>query len=128
MTAQGDLLAARTAAPCLVHGDFGGSNLLVRQEAGHWAVAAVLDWEFAFAGVPFVDFGNLLRPPLGDRPGFAAAVAAGYRLAGGDLPEDWRHRSRVIDLFAWLQFLARPDASDALITDACQMVAATIRR
>src|SRR5690606_19935382 len=61
----------------LIHGDFGGSNILLHR-AGEPAVAAVLDWEFAFSGSPAHDFGNLLRPPLGHLPGFAAAVAAGY--------------------------------------------------
>jgi hypothetical protein len=57
-------------------------------------IAAVVDWEFAFSsGSPFIDLGNLLRPPLGDLPGFEEAVADGYRAAGRVLPDDWRRRS-----------------------------------
>jgi aminoglycoside phosphotransferase (APT) family kinase protein len=114
----GVLLDTWDGPPCLVHGDFGGSNLLVRSGPAGWQVAAVLDWEFAFSGSPFFDLGNLLRPPLGDRPGFAEAVHAGYMAAGGRLPAAWRPMSRLADLLAWADFLNRPVASDRLIRDA----------
>ncbi len=53
--ANGDL--AWGGPHCLVHSDFNGTNMLARDGA----IVAVLDWEFAFAGPPSVDFGNLLR-------------------------------------------------------------------
>jgi aminoglycoside phosphotransferase (APT) family kinase protein len=87
--------------PVLAHSDFDASNILIAQQAGGeaggafkaacgafaaaggaWKIAAVLDWEFAFAGGPSFDFGHLLRPPLGDDPGFIEGVCAGYRAAG----------------------------------------------
>jgi aminoglycoside phosphotransferase (APT) family kinase protein len=46
---------------CLVHGDFGERNLLVRRAARKWTVAAVLDWEFAVSGSPLTDVGHFLR-------------------------------------------------------------------
>jgi aminoglycoside phosphotransferase (APT) family kinase protein len=112
--------------PCLTHSDFGGTNILVRPEASGWAVAAVLDWEFAFAGNPFFDFGNLLRPPLGPRPGFADAVAAGYRAAGGDLPAGWRRMAALADLFSWAEFLTRPTVSDAVVATARHRITETM--
>ena len=63
-----------------------------------WVVAAVLDWEFAFSGSPAIDFGNLLRPPLGERRSFVAALAAAYEAAGGRLPPDWQAIARIADL------------------------------
>jgi aminoglycoside phosphotransferase (APT) family kinase protein len=39
----------------LVHCDFGGRNLLVRNVRDVWSVAAVLDWEFAVAGSRLID-------------------------------------------------------------------------
>ncbi len=98
---KGSLLDAWTGAPSLTHGDFGGSNIQVGEQADSWEVAAVLDWEFAFSGSPFFDFGNLLRAPLGDLPDFARAVETGYRSAGGILPADWRQMGRLADLTAW---------------------------
>lgn len=112
--------------PCLTHSDFGGTNILVRQGPDGWAVAAVLDWEFAFAGSPFFDLGNLLRPPLGTRPGFADAVAAGYRAAGGDLPAEWRRLAALADLFSWAEFLTRPTVSDAVVATARQRITDTM--
>ena len=89
-------------------------------------MAAVLDWEFAFAGSPFFDLGNLLRPPLGSRPGFADAVAAGYRTAGGDLPPEWRRMAALADLFSWAEFLTRPTVSDAVVNTARQRITETM--
>jgi aminoglycoside phosphotransferase (APT) family kinase protein len=104
--------------PCLAHFDFNGSNILMRQENGVWAVAGVIDWEFAASASPAGDFGNLLRPPLGSREGFAEAVARGYRDAGGTLPADWKTHARLADLTAWAEFLTRPNIGDALVADA----------
>ena len=112
--------------PCLIHADFGGSNILVGGGPPAARVAGVVDWEFAYAGSPFSDFGNLLRPPLGDLPGFEAAVARGYRAAGGRLPDNWRRRSLQVDLTSWAAFLGRPSISQALADDARRMIARTI--
>ncbi len=104
--------------PRLAHFDFNGSNILMRHENGVWAVAGIIDWEFAASASPAGDFGNLLRPPLGTRLGFADAVARGYREAGGDLPGDWKTHARLADLTAWAEFLTRPNIGGALIADA----------
>jgi len=45
----------------LVHADYNGKNLLMQSTHEGWQVAAVLDWEFAFAGSPLFDTGNFLR-------------------------------------------------------------------
>jgi aminoglycoside phosphotransferase (APT) family kinase protein len=123
---EGRILDGWTGDPCLVHSDFGGSNILIRRVGPRWEVASILDWEFAFSGTPFFDFGNLLRPALGERPGFAASVVAGYREAGGNLPDNWRRMSLLVDLFNWADFLDRPQASPAIIADAKAMIERTI--
>jgi aminoglycoside phosphotransferase (APT) family kinase protein len=120
------LLDSWQGPPCLVHSDFGGSNILVQQEAGGWKVAAVLDWEFAFSGSPFFDFGNLLRPSLASMPGFEQGVYEGYLAAGGVLPAEWRQMSRLADLLAWADFLNRPNTNEALIRDAKAIIMQTI--
>ena len=123
---EGRLLDTWNGPPCLVHGDFGGSNILVRQTSARWGVAAVLDWEFAFSGSPFFDLGNLLRPPLGDRPSFSGAVHAGYTAAGGQLPAQWPALSRLADLLSWADFLNRPETGEQLIHDARTIIRRTI--
>jgi aminoglycoside phosphotransferase (APT) family kinase protein len=92
----------------LVHSDFNPKNLLVRQHAGNWTVAAVLDWEFAFSGSPLSDVGNMLRFPADLPPGFAPAFVAGFAAGGGLLPADWREISLALDLFALAELLTRP--------------------
>jgi aminoglycoside phosphotransferase (APT) family kinase protein len=125
---EGPLLDTWTGPPCLVHSDFGGSNILVKQEAAGWHVTAVLDWEFAFSGSPFFDLGNLLRPSLASLSGFEQGVYQGYTAAGGVLPAEWRQMSRLADLLAWADFLNRPTTNAALIRDAKAIITQTIGR
>jgi aminoglycoside phosphotransferase (APT) family kinase protein len=89
----------------LVHGDYKRSNLLMRRAAGTWQVAAVLDWEFAFAGPALVDVGIFLRAGSALPDGFREAFAAGYRDAGGKLPADWLVLSRLLDVVSMITFL-----------------------
>ncbi|MCG8694412.1 MAG: phosphotransferase [Minwuiales bacterium] len=103
-----DILNGWTAPPCLVHSDFGGSNILIRKDGERWTVSAVLDWEFAFSGSPLVDLGHLLRRPGGDMPAFEAGLIDGYRENGGDLPSGWKPMARLLDLTAWVDFLNQP--------------------
>jgi aminoglycoside phosphotransferase (APT) family kinase protein len=119
---EGGLLDSWTGAPSLIHGDFGGSNILVRQDAQGWRTAAILDWEFAFSGTPFFDLGNLLRPPLGSLAGVGQAIEAGYRDAGGLLPPEWRRMSDLVELISWAEFLARPNCGPKLAADARAMI------
>lgn len=123
---EGKLLDEWTGAPCLMHADFGGSNILVKANADDWEVAAVLDWEFALSATPFADFGNLLRKPLGLLPGFEDSVFLGYTESGGILPDRWRRMSRLIDLGAWMDFARRPGAGQRLIADAKRTIVETI--
>ncbi|MGO9674484.1 MAG: phosphotransferase family protein [Methylocella sp.] len=123
------LSAAWAMQPSLTHSDFNGSNILLRQEPdGGWRVAAILDWEFAFAGGPSFDFGNLLRPPLGDDDGFMAGVIAGYRAAGKALPEGWLEASRLADLLSWVDFVSQPVCRPEVIDSARTMIAGLAAR
>ena len=124
---EGDRIAPWPGAPCLVHGDCNGSNILLRRGAsGGWELAAILDWEFAFSGTPGFDFAHLLRPPLRRHEGFAAAVAAGYCDAGGTLPPDWQAVARITDLFAWIDILSRPEAGANVVEDARNIIGAIV--
>jgi aminoglycoside phosphotransferase (APT) family kinase protein len=119
---EGELLDRWLDPPCLVHGDFNGPNILVRAgRDNRWEVAAVLDWEFALSASPALDFGNVLRPPLGSDSAFIAALADGYRDAGGWLPPEWQRVARLADLLAWTDMLSRP-LGPAMIADARRIV------
>ena len=64
---------------CLVHSDFNPKNLLADPASG--ALTGLLDWEFAHAGTPGTDLGNLLR--FDREPEFAGAVLDGYLEVAG---------------------------------------------
>lgn len=122
LDAQAGRLDAWNGGPCLAHADANGSNILVKPEAGFWRVAALLDWEFAFAGSPFFDLGNAIRPPVGENPLWLTGIDAGYRASGGALPADWPELARLADLTAWLDFASRPEATPALLADCRVMI------
>jgi len=96
-------LAPLEAHPGLAHGDYKSSNLLMRPDP--WRVVAVLDWEFACPFTPMLDVAILMRHRSTWPTSFQGGFEAGYRDAGGWLPEDWRDVSQVLDLMNLLGFL-----------------------
>lgn len=112
--------------PTLSHGDFDPTNIMVSRAGIGFAIAAVLDWEFAFAGGPAYDFGHMLRPPLGDQAAFVGGLCAGYRAAGQDLAEDWREAARLADLLSWVDFISQPFCGAKAAASARLMMARLI--
>jgi aminoglycoside phosphotransferase (APT) family kinase protein len=88
---------------CLVHSDLNPKNLLIDPET--LEVRGVLDWEFAHAGGPTTDLGNLLR--LDRDPAFADAVLDVYRTQVPDADDDVLDRARAADLYALVDLAAR---------------------
>ncbi len=82
----------------LVHGDFNPTNILV--ESGQ--ICGILDWEYALAGTPFMDIGNLLR---NTDENFHKDIHEGLLEGGMDLPEDWKERAELVDISSQLEFL-----------------------
>ena len=85
-----DVLADGVDRVCLVHSDFNPKNLLVDPATAR--ITGLIDWEFAHAGSPYTDLGNLFRfcedPVLA---GAVLSVAPGERAgprgaAGGPGP------------------------------------------
>lgn len=92
--------------PCLVHADFKPCNLFVNEGPQGWELSGILDWEFAHAGSPFSDYGNLFRSRSPALPeGFEAGFVAGLGEEGVELPRDWRARRACVDLTSALDFL-----------------------
>jgi aminoglycoside phosphotransferase (APT) family kinase protein len=115
--------SAITATPAriaLVHADFNPKNLLVDPATG--GVTGVLDWEFAYAGAPLGDLGNLLR--FETDPVFAAAAAATYTDRAPDVPPDWLEVARALDLYALLDLAGR-DATNPVVDAARELLRAT---
>jgi aminoglycoside phosphotransferase (APT) family kinase protein len=88
---------------CLVHSDVNPKNLLVDPDT--LEVTGLLDWEFAHAGHPYTDLGNLLR--FDREPAFVDAVLEGYVARHGGTPEGALEMARCADLWALVDLAAR---------------------
>ena len=86
------------AQPCLVHGDFNPTNILIR----HGRVSGILDWEFTHAGGRYMDIGNLLRHTPA---AYQDQIPSGLQAGGVTLPADWKRRAELVDLSSHLEFL-----------------------
>ena len=112
--------------PRLVHGDFNGGNLVVRQVSGRWRVVAVLDWEFAVSSTPLADLGNFLRYESAARPLMEPHFPEGYRRAGGELAGDWRQLARWVDLLAICESLTHDSLPEAAAAELVELAEATL--
>jgi Ser/Thr protein kinase RdoA (MazF antagonist) len=112
----------------LLHADYKATNLLLREEEGQLAMAAVLDWEFACAGAQIFDMGILLRHDRELDPAFAREFARGFTEAGGALPGGWRRMARLADFVNLVTFLDAPEERSALFADVTQLLVQTLDR
>lgn len=119
-------LASMDNGVSLVHGDFGKRNLLMRNLAGTWTVAAVLDWEFAVSGSPLIDVGHFLRYECASRPLAEPHFSEGFLRAGGMLPEGWRRMARVVDSIALCESLTHDTLPDVIVTELLELIRSTI--
>ncbi|SED02719.1 Ser/Thr protein kinase RdoA involved in Cpx stress response, MazF antagonist [Nocardioides exalbidus] len=95
----------------LVHSDLNPKNVLVGP--GSLVVTAVLDWEFAHAGHPWTDVGNLLR--FERHPAYVEGVLAAWTGLRGGTAEDLLDGARAADLWALVDLAAR--AGDNPVAD-----------
>ena len=114
-------LADSVRRTCLVHSDLNPKNVLVDPATG--AVTGLVDWEFAHAGSPFSDLGNLLR--FDRRPAFAAGVEAAYRTHVVDAPADLLDQARAADLWALVDLAARAGSNPVADRAHDQLLAIT---
>lgn len=88
---------------CLVHSDLNSKNLLV--DSVSLEVTGVVDWEFAHAGSPVTDLGNLMRL---DRDGaYVAGVLEAFRGGVVDAGDDALDLARAADLPALVDLAGR---------------------
>jgi aminoglycoside phosphotransferase (APT) family kinase protein len=88
---------------CLVHSDLNPKNLLV--DPGTCEVTGVLDWEFAHAGHPWTDLGNLLR--FDRDPTYVAGVLDAWASRHGGAADALLDGARAADLWALVDLAAR---------------------
>lgn len=98
-----DVLAEGVDRVCLVHSDFNPKNLLVDPATAR--ITGLVDWEFAHAGSPYADLGNLFR--FCPDPVLAGAVLSVVRGSGLGLGEPLVDLGRAADLWALLELAGR---------------------
>lgn len=121
----GYLEAAEDVA-ALVHADFKGVNILVKQEQTRWHIAAVLDWEFALASSPLIDIANMLRYDRLLPAAYETQFIRGYLDNGGTLPIEWKRASKLLDLLSLCQFLDAPQPGKALVEEVIGLIVGTM--
>jgi aminoglycoside phosphotransferase (APT) family kinase protein len=123
MCAAADGLLDTVHRTCLVHSDFNAKNILVDPLSGR--VTALLDWEYAHAGSPYADLGNLLRFDRGTP--WARAVLEHFVARTPGLADNPLTLAHASDLWALIDLAGRGvrnpivDRADALL----QVVART---
>jgi aminoglycoside phosphotransferase (APT) family kinase protein len=88
---------------CLVHSDLNPKNLLVDPDTCE--VTGVLDWEFAHAGHPWTDLGNLLR--FDRDPAYVAGVLGAWTSWHRGAADALLDGARAADLWALVDLAAR---------------------
>jgi aminoglycoside phosphotransferase (APT) family kinase protein len=91
----------------LAHSDLNPKNVLVDPDT--LEITAVVDWEFAHAGSPYTDLGNLLR--FDRQPAYVAGVLDGYTALRGGAVTDVLDLARAADLVALVELAARREAN-----------------
>lgn len=115
--------------PCLCHGDFNEKNILVDVDAsGGPTISAVLDWEYAVAGAPSFDIGNLFRFNLVHPWIDSQAFESAYLEAGGELDVNWLSRAVFADLVALCYFLDSQEERPRTHATAAALVEHSLRR
>lgn len=92
---------------CLCHSDFNPKNLLVDPATGE--ITGLIDWEFAHAGMPHADLGNLLRFETAGE--FCHNVVASYRAHLPYASDGMLELGRAADLFALVDLAGRQQSN-----------------
>lgn len=86
----------------LVHGDFQGTNILIKNDR----LAGILDWEFAMAGHPLGDIGQLFRyDEYFDKKLIKAFEDEYNKNSNYKLIDDWYNISKLRDLVNLIQLI-----------------------
>jgi Ser/Thr protein kinase RdoA (MazF antagonist) len=105
---------------CLVHSDLNPKNVLV--DPGTLELTAVLDWEFAHAGHPWTDVGNLVR--FERHPAYVDAVLQAWTDVRGGSAAALLEGARAADLWALVELSSRAGANP--VADRADVLLRTI--
>jgi Ser/Thr protein kinase RdoA (MazF antagonist) len=105
---------------CLVHGDLNPKNVLV--DPATLEITGVLDWEFAHAGHPWTDVGNLVR--FERHPAYVDAVLRAWTHVRGGSVATLLAGARAADLWALVDLASRAGANP--VADRADVLLRTI--
>lgn len=88
----------------LTHADYDPANILVKQQQGKWKIAAILDWEFAFACSYLLDMGTFLRYSHRLPQCYEQAFCKGIE-TGKKLPPEWKKSVKLMDIGCLLSLI-----------------------
>ncbi len=88
---------------CLVHSDLNPKNVLI--DPASCEITGIVDWEFAHAGHPWTDLGNLLR--FDREESYVRAVLTAWADLRGGTPKELLEAARAADLWALIDLAAR---------------------
>lgn len=95
-------LAELDKDPRLVHGDFQGTNILIKENK----ISGIIDWEFSMAGHPLADIGQFFRYDEYFNDESLLIFEEEYRKKSDYiLPENWYELSRIRDMANLIQLL-----------------------
>ena len=103
----------------LVHGDFGGRNILISAEG---KIAGLIDWEDAFPGSPLWDLGSFFRYPQRFSEAFRSRFQSAYRGVRDSLPEDWYEAARSLDAARQVVSLDDPRVAPEVVMDILELL------
>lgn len=108
----------------LVHADFDPANILVSKINDDWSIVGILDWEFAFSGSTLCDIANMLRYADQMPKKYEHGFLQGLKDGGINLPNNWKVRIDLLNLFSLVDCLARsnPITSPNKCKDICRLI------
>ncbi len=112
----------------LTHADYDPANIMVKKIQGKWKIAAILDWEFAYAGTYLMDIGLMLRYSH-KLPGYyETRFIEGIEANGFKLPYTWKKQAKLLDLLCLLQLTYSNPSSERphLNKDVVSLIANTL--
>jgi aminoglycoside phosphotransferase (APT) family kinase protein len=111
----------------LVHGDFGGRNILVKPVGnGEWGISGIIDWEEAATGSALWDAGSLFRYPRRYSEEFRLLFERGYQSAGGELPSGWWLMARTIDALRLVAILSEERELPGVFAECVELVQSVV--
>lgn len=113
----------------LTHADYDPANMLVAKINNQWKIAAILDWEFAYAGTYLLDIGMMLRYSHKLPDCYESDFIAGVISQGFSLPNQWKKQAKLWDLLCLLQLVHYNPCSERpkMNRDIVSLITDTVR-